>query len=61
MSVYVRRPDTPETSKIGENWSKLVETDQFQPVSPKNWYQFFDQFRPKLVTSFRNLDLSPHL
>ena len=41
MRVYVRRTDTPDTPIIGENWSKLVETDQFQPVSPKYWYQFY--------------------
>ena len=26
---------TPETPVIGEDWSKLVATDQFQPVSHK--------------------------
>ena len=27
--VYAGRPATPETPMIGENWSKLVEIDQF--------------------------------
>ena len=32
MNIYARRPDIPETPIIGENWSKLVETDQFSRI-----------------------------